>query len=122
MPAVVISMEEGHADNAILLDYLISQGALEDCGIGNTDPNIPIDSNCTVDSLHFRMPGGSRDYIDECDESNEHDAIPSTSRPRWATTELTRLWDQAEIIAGHKKVVDKWNSEDLLLADDPSNQ
>jgi hypothetical protein len=77
---VVISTEAASVDNAILLDYLTSEVALEDPEIGSTNPNIPLDNNCTDDELHFGMPGGSRDYEDEGDESDEHDAIRTASR------------------------------------------
>jgi hypothetical protein len=79
-PAVVISMEAAHVDNAILLDYLASEVALEEPEIRSTDPNILIDNNCMDDELHFGMPGGSGNYEDEGDESNLHDAIPTASR------------------------------------------
>jgi len=87
-PAVVISVEAARVDNAILLDYLNSEVAHEEPEIGSTDSNIPIDNNCTDDELHFRMPGGSRDFEDEGDES---DAIPTASRRRRAATELERF-------------------------------
>jgi len=79
-PAVVISVEAARFDNGILLDYLASEVALEEPVIGSTDPNIPIDNNCTDDKLHFGMPGGSGDYEDEGDESDDRDAIPTASR------------------------------------------
>jgi len=69
-PAVVISVEAARVDNVILLDYLASDVALEEPEIRSTDPNIPIDNNCTNDELHFGMPGGTRDSEDEGDESN----------------------------------------------------
>jgi len=80
MPAVVISVEAVSVDNAILLDYLASEVALEEPEIGNTDPNIPIDNNCTDDGLHFGMPGASGNYEDEGDESEDCDDIPTASR------------------------------------------
>jgi len=80
IPAVIISVEAVRVDNAILLDYLTSEVALEKPEIGSTDPNIPIDNNCTDDELHFGMPGGSRDYDDEGDECDERDAILTASR------------------------------------------
>jgi len=83
-PAVVISVEAVHVANAILLDYLTSEVALEDPEIGSTDPNIPIDNNCTDDKLHFRMAGGSGDFEDAGDEAY---AIPTASRQRRAMTE-----------------------------------
>jgi hypothetical protein len=79
MPAVVISVEAARVDNAILLDYLASKVAVEEPEIGSTDPNIPIDNNCTDDELHFGMPGGSGYYEDEGDESDDSDAIPTTT-------------------------------------------
>jgi len=66
-PAVVISVEAARVDNAILLDSLASEVALEEPDIGSTDPNIPIDINCTDDELHFGMPGSSGDYDEEGD-------------------------------------------------------
>ena len=44
-PAVVISMEAARDDNAILLDYLTSEVALEEPELGSTDPTIPMDNN-----------------------------------------------------------------------------
>jgi len=80
MPAVVISVEAARVDNAILLDYLTSEVALEEPEIGSTDPNILIDNHCMDDELHFRMPGGRGDYEDDGDESDECDAIPTSCR------------------------------------------
>jgi hypothetical protein len=79
-PAVVISTEAASVGNAILLDYLTSEVALEEPEIGSTDPNIPIKNNCTDDELHFGMPGDSGDYEDEGDESDKHNAIHTASR------------------------------------------
>jgi hypothetical protein len=87
-PAVVISVEAAHVDNAILLDYLTSEVAIEEPEIGSTDPNIPIDIDCTDDELHFGMPGGSGNFEDEGDEC---DAIPTASWRRRAATELERF-------------------------------
>jgi len=77
---VVISVDAARVDNAIPLDYLTSEVPLEEPEIRTTDPNIPIDNKCTDDELHFRMPGGSGDQDDQCDESDVRDAIPSASR------------------------------------------
>jgi hypothetical protein len=88
---VVISVEPARVDNAILLSYLASEVALEEPEIGSTDPNIPIDNNCMDDELHFGMPGGSGDYKDEGDESDDRNAIPTASQRRQPATELTRL-------------------------------
>jgi hypothetical protein len=90
-PAVVITVEAARVDNAILLDYLASEVALEEPEIGSTDPNIPIDNNCMDDELHFGMPGGSGDYKDEGDESDDCDAIPTASRQQRPTTEVDRF-------------------------------
>ena len=87
-PAVVISVEAAHVDNAILLDDLTSEVALEEPEVGSTDPIIPIANNCTDDELHLGMPGGHGDYEDEGDESDVRDAIPTASRRRQPATEL----------------------------------
>jgi hypothetical protein len=79
-PALAISVEAARVHNAILLDYLASEVALEEPEIGLTDPNIPIDTNCTDDELHFEMPGGSGDNEDEGDETDNRDAIPHAGR------------------------------------------
>jgi len=50
-----------------------------------------IDGKCTNDELHFGMPGGSGDNDHEGDESEKHDAIPTTSRWRTAATKLNRF-------------------------------
>ena len=65
--------------------------ALEEPEIESTDPNVPIDNNCTDDKLHFGMPGGTGDYQDEGDESDEHHAIRTASRQRRPTTEFERF-------------------------------
>jgi len=90
-PAVVISVEAACVDNAILLDYLTSEVALEEPEIGSTDPNILIDNNCTDDELHFGMPGGSKDDEDKGDESDVRDAIPTAGWRRRPATELERF-------------------------------
>jgi hypothetical protein len=90
-PAAVISTESARVDNAILLDYLTSEVALEEPEIGGTDPNIPIANNCTDHELHFGMPGGCEDYDDEVEEIDKSDAIPTAHRRRWAATELERF-------------------------------
>jgi hypothetical protein len=100
MPAMVISVEAVRVDNAILLDYLASKVALEEPEIGSTDQNIPIDNNCTDDELHFGMPGGSGDYQDEGDDSDDHDAIPTTSRRRRPATQLEQFGLETSDIDG----------------------
>jgi len=78
-PAVVINVEAARVDNAILLDYLTFQVTLEKPEIGCTDPNVLIDNNCTGDKLDFGKPGGSSSYEDEGDDSDGHNAIPTTN-------------------------------------------
>ena len=86
MAAAGITTEAALVDNAILLDYLTSEVGLEEPEIGSTDPNIPIDNNCTDDEQHFGMPGGCEGYDDEGEELDESDAIPTASRRRRAAT------------------------------------
>jgi len=80
MPAVVISVEAACVDNAILLEHLTSEVALEEPEVGSTDPNIPTDNNCIDDEPHFRVIGGSGHFEDEGDKSDECNAIPTASR------------------------------------------
>jgi hypothetical protein len=87
-PAVVISVEAAHVDNAIFLDYLHTEVALEEPEIGNTNRNMPIYNNCQDDEPHFGMPVGSGDFKDEGDKSN---AIHTASWRRRASTELERF-------------------------------
>jgi hypothetical protein len=79
-PAIVISVEAAHIDNAILLDYLTSKVALEEPEIRSTNSNIPITNNSMDDKLHFWMPWDSRNYKDEGDECDKCNAIPTTSQ------------------------------------------
>jgi hypothetical protein len=124
-PAVVISVEAARVDNAILLDYLTSEVAIEEPEIGSTDPNIPMDNNCTDDELHFGMPGGSGDFEDEGDES---DAIPTASRGQRAATELERFdlgtsdVDGYEGEDGDDADADADEEEEASQADDGSTQ
>ena len=90
-PAMVISLEAALVDNAILLDYLASEVALEEPELGSADPNIPMDNNCTDNKLHSRMPGGSGNYEDEGDESDMCDDIPTASRGGRPIIELERF-------------------------------
>jgi hypothetical protein len=87
-PATVNSTQAAHVDNAILLDYLTSEVALEEPEIGSTSPNILTDNNFTDDELHLGMPGGCEEYDDEGDQIDKSDAIPTTSQRRRAATEL----------------------------------
>jgi len=90
-PAVFISTDGAHNNNAIHLDYLTSEVALEEPQIRSTNPNIPIDNNCTDDEIHFRIPAGSADYEDEVDESDLCDAIPTASQWWRRATKLERI-------------------------------
>ena len=85
-----ISTQTAGVDNAILLDYLTSEEALEEHCIHSTDPIILIDNNCTDDELQFRMPRGSDDYDEEGDEIDQSDAIPTACRRGRAANELQR--------------------------------
>jgi hypothetical protein len=87
-PAVVISVKAVHVDNAILLDYLAPEVALEEGEIGSTDPNIPTDNNCMDNELHLEMPGGSGNYEDDGDENDVCDAIPTARWRQWPAPEL----------------------------------
>jgi hypothetical protein len=87
-PARVFSVEAVCVDNAILRYDLTSEVVLEEPEIGTTDPNIPIDNDCTDDEPDFGRPGGSGDFEDEGDE---RETIPNTSRRRQAVTELERF-------------------------------
>jgi hypothetical protein len=84
-------VEAVHVNNAILLDYLTSEVALEEPAIASTNPNLPIAHNCTDDELHLVMPGGSWDCEDEGDESNMRDAFHMGRRRRRPATEYERF-------------------------------
>jgi len=77
--------------NAILLDYLTSEVALEEPEIGCTDTNNPTDNNCTDDELRFGMPGGSDEYDNQCEEIDSSYATLTASRQWQARTEPERL-------------------------------
>ena len=125
-PAVVISMEAVCVDNAILLDYLTSQVALEEPEIGSTDPDIPIEYNCTDDELHFGMPVDSGDSEHEADESDERDAMSTTSQQRRPATELESFDLGTSDVDGYEgddgNDADADEEEDPWLADDESTQ
>jgi len=133
-PAVVISVEAARVDNAILLDYLASEVTLEEPEIGRTDPNIPIDNNCTDDELHFEMAGASGDYEDEGDECDDHAAMPTTSRRRRPATELETFDLGTSDVDGYEAEdgkgyeaedgddADADEEEEALQADDGSTQ
>jgi len=135
--AMVISVEAALVGNAILLDYLTSEVALEKPEIGSTDPNIPIDNNCGDNELHFGMPGGSGDYKDDADQSNEHNAIPTASRRRRPATELEMVdlgttdvdgyegeeGDDADANADEEEEASQANDESMQNVEDwPGNQ
>jgi len=63
MPAMMMPVEAARVENAILQGYLTSEVALEESEIGIADPNIPIDNNCTSDTMHFGFAGGSGDFV-----------------------------------------------------------
>ena len=65
--------------------------SLEEPEIASTDPNMPIDNNCTDNELHSGMPGGCENYDDEGDEMDESDAISTARQQRRAATELERF-------------------------------
>jgi len=80
-PAEVSTTEAARVDNEILFDYFTSAVAHQGAGIETTDQNIPIDTSCPDDKLHFGMRGGCEDYDNEGDTINTRDAIPTASRP-----------------------------------------
>jgi len=102
-PAVVMSVEAAHVDNAILHDYLTSKVALEEPGVGSTDPNIPIHNHHNDDKFHFGMPGGSEDYEIEGDECALPNAVPSASRQRRPMTELERFALGSSDVDGYER-------------------
>jgi hypothetical protein len=97
--------------------------ALEEPEIGSTDPNIPIDNNCTDDNLHFGMPGGCRDFEDEGDES---DGIHTASRRQQAVTELETFDLGTSDLDGYEGEngddADADEEEEASQADDGSTQ
>jgi len=78
------------------------------------------------DELHFGMPGGSGDYKDEGDKSNERDAIPTTCRRRWAATDLERIdlvtSDDKRFQGDNGDNADANEEEEASQADDVSMQ
>jgi hypothetical protein len=60
-PAMVISEEAAHSDNAILPNYVTTEVAHEKTEIVRPDESILIDNNCTDDQLDFGMPVSSGD-------------------------------------------------------------
>ena len=125
-PAMVIRVDAASVDNAILLDYLTSEVAFEEPGIGSTDANIPIDNNCMDDELHFGLPGGSWDYQDGSDESDKRDAIPTASPRQQPATELVRFDLRTSDVDGYEgddgDYADADEEEEASLADHGSPQ
>jgi hypothetical protein len=121
---VVLSVEASFVDNAILLDYSTSKVAFEEPEIGSTDPSIPIHNNCMHDELHIGMPGDRGYSKDERHTRDERNAIPTTSRRRWAATELERFDLGTHDVNGYDgEVVDDVDEEeDASQADDGSMQ
>jgi len=79
-PGVVISVDAARVVNGILLAELTSEVALDKREIASTDPDIPINNNCTNDEPHFGMPGDSADYKHEADETNRSNCIHNDGR------------------------------------------
>jgi len=125
-PAVALSLKAVCVENAILLDYLTSEVALEEPQIRHIDPNILIDNNCMNDELHFGMPGGSGNYEDEGGKSDERNAIPTASR-RWRpATGLERFDLETSEVDGYEGEdgddADADEKKGMLQADDESTQ
>jgi hypothetical protein len=70
------------------------------------------------------MPGGSGNYEDEGEESDERDAIPTASQRRWPVTELERFdlgtsdVNGSEGEDGENANGDRYEEEDVSQADD----
>jgi len=66
MPSVEISVEAARGDNAILLDYVTSEVALEEPEIRSTDPNIPIDNHsmAEVEEASQANDGSTQNVVD----------------------------------------------------------
>jgi hypothetical protein len=79
---------------------LTSEVTLEKSEIRSTDPNIPIDNNCTDDELHFGMPGCCEDYDDESDIIEESNAIPTASHDARPQLNSRVLTSEAVILTG----------------------
>jgi hypothetical protein len=126
MLAVVISVEAAGIHNAILLEHLSSEVALEEPEIRRSDPMIPKDCNCMDDDQHFGMPGGSRDYDDKGDESNQRDVILTTNWQQRAATDLQRFVRGTSDVDGYQGEdvdgADAVAENEALQADDGSAQ
>jgi hypothetical protein len=75
-------------DHGIHLDYLTFEVVREEPDIEYTDPNMLIDINCMDDELHFTMPVGCEDYVDEGNEINVSDTLLTATWQRWAAIAL----------------------------------
>jgi hypothetical protein len=126
--AMVISLAAASCVNAIRLDYVTSEVALDEPEIGSTYPNIPIMINCMEDKLHLGRPGGSGNYKDEDNESNKRGGIPTASLPRRPATELQRFVQDTSGLDGYEGGhgddvdVDADKEEKATQADDGSRQ
>jgi len=79
-------VEAAHIDNAVLLDYLSSEVALDDPEIRITEPIVLIHNNCPNDNLHFGMPRDSKDFQDAGNESDKRKASATASRQQQLRT------------------------------------
>jgi len=70
-------MEVACVENAMVFDYWTSVVAHEEPEISCTDPNIPIENQCTDDELHVGWPVGSADYKNERHACVELDIVPT---------------------------------------------
>jgi hypothetical protein len=85
--AVIFCMDAGCVGNAILLNNLTSEVALDDPVIRTTNSYTPLDNNHHDGNMHFGMPGGSRDQEDEGDTGDEDDDISTISQQRQTATD-----------------------------------
>jgi len=80
------------------------------------------------DELHFGMSGGSRDYEDEGDESDDQDAICTASQQRRPAAELERFDLGTSDVYGYEGEdgddadADADEEEEASQADDRSTQ
>jgi len=125
-PAGVISVEAVRVGNTIHLAYLTTEVALQEPGIESADPNIQMNNNCTKNKLHFGRPQGRGEYKADGDESDECDAIPTTSRQPRPVTELKRFHLSSSDVEGNEfedgKNADANKEEEELQVDDGSTQ
>jgi hypothetical protein len=102
MGATVISEEAARVNNAILLDYMPSEVALDEPEIWSTDHNIPKNNHCTDDDHHFGMPRGSGDEMDEGEENDVCDDIRTLSRWRQHVTGLQRFDLETSVVTSYE--------------------